>query len=306
MANKLPTDEFTNKAKLVHGDKYDYSNVEYVNSKTKVKIICPEHGEFEQIPNNHLNGANCYLCGRKAINNHNTGNVNIFIHEALKLYGDKYNYSLVKYVNSKTKVKIICPIHGEFEQTPDNHIRSGGCNYCGQNTTTTKNSNNINIFIDMSNKKHNFIYDYSNVNYKNNHTKVNIICKTHGEFKQRPNDHLKGVGCPICNNSKGEMKIRLFLEENNIRFNTQYRFSDCKNIRPLPFDFYLPEHNICIEFNGRQHYEPLEHFGGIINFKKQQINDKIKYNFCKSSNISLIIINYRDINNINKILSKSF
>ena len=116
------------------------------------------------------------------------------------------------------------------------------------------------------------------------------MCPLHGIFNQVASNHLTGQGCPICKESKGEKEIREFLTTNNVKFNHQHKFKDCKNILPLPFDFYLPEHNTCIEFNGRQHYEPIDYFGGVNGFKSTQFRDKIKYDYCKNNKITLFII----------------
>jgi superfamily II DNA or RNA helicase len=122
---RLTTEEFIAKAKAVHGDKFDYSKVKYVNSETKVTIVCPIHGEFEQTPVSHLSGNGCSLCSRKKKHT-----LDRFIEMANKIHGDKYDYTKVNYVNNKTKVTIICPKHGEFEQTPQNHLKGKGCSCC--------------------------------------------------------------------------------------------------------------------------------------------------------------------------------
>ena len=159
-------------------------------------------------------------------------------------------------------------------------------------------------FITKSNLIHNNKYDYSLVNYENSSSKIKIICPVHGIFEQTSSEHLHGSGCPTCNDSKGERKISKYLSEHEIKFEKQMKFQNCKNINLLPFDFYLPEQNICIEFDGRQHYEIIEYFGGEQKLKYTQHNDQIKNDFCKNNNIQLIRIKYdEDINNIlnNKI-----
>ena len=123
---KLSTEEWIQKAKKVHGDKYDYSKVKYYNAHTKVCIICPIHGEFWQTPASHLMGNACPKCGGKT-----KLNTDKFIHRAKEIHGDKYDYSKVEYINATTKVCIICPIHGEFWQTPAKHLSGKGCKKCG-------------------------------------------------------------------------------------------------------------------------------------------------------------------------------
>jgi hypothetical protein len=282
MSRKLTTKEFIDKSRVIHGDIYDYSKVDYVGGRGKIDIVCPKHGVFTQRASAHKSGQGCPIC--------NTMNRRCVLSEVLKeaksIHNDKYDYSLIReYKTSNTKIPIICPKHGKFTITSHHHINRGqGCGEC--------KSLGLNGFLDKANEKHGDTYDYTLVDYVNNKTKVTIICPTHGEFKQRPSDHMFGCGCPICNESLGEKSIRLFLEQNNIMFIPQHRFGDCKNIKPLPFDFYLPEHNVCVEFNGKQHYEIVNHFGGSVKFIQRKINDDIKREYCVNNNIHLIIIKY--------------
>jgi hypothetical protein len=153
--------------------------------------------------------------------------------------------------------------------------------------------------------KHYNFYDYSLVDYIDFKTKIKIICPKHNIFEQLPYEHLRGKGCSICNESKGEKEIRNILINKKINFIPQHKFSDCKHINKLPFDFYLPDYNVCIEYHGLQHYEPIKWFGGQIVFDKLIKRDKIKENYCILNNIKLIIIPYRKniFNIINKVLN---
>jgi len=117
---------FIEKSKVIHNDKFDYSLVEYVNSHSKVKIICPVHGEFTQTPHSHLSGRDCLKCKYLSF----TSNTEDFISKAKLVHNDKYDYSLVNYINSRTKVNFICPVHGEFEQLPHSHLVGCGCSKC--------------------------------------------------------------------------------------------------------------------------------------------------------------------------------
>lgn len=285
---RLTTEQFIEKAKKLHSNKYDYSLTEYKNRRSEVKIICPIHGEFTQIADYHLTGRGCDKCGGTY-----TKTTKEFIKIANKIHNNKYNYSLVEYKNNFKKVKIICPKHGIFIQSPSNHINHKSiypkCNNIQRSENMTLTTND---FIEKANIVHENTYDYSLVDYKNSHKKISIICKKHGIFKQTPNNHLRGKGCSICNESKGEKIIKKFLKENGIRFIPQKRFKKCKNILPLPFDFYLPEYNTCIEYNGIQHYKVFDYFGGIEKFNKNEKNFNIKMNFCDENNIKLIVIKY--------------
>jgi len=288
----LNTEEFITKSKEIHGDKYDYSLVEYKNNKTKIKIICPKHGMFEQMAGSHLNGYNCSKCSIDE-----SRKKDIFINKSILKYNNKYDYSLVDYKRTDKLVKIICPKHGIFEQTPTLHLKKG-CQICEGNMKL--NTGQIKIIF---NKIHNNKYDYSLVDYKNNKTKIKIICPKHGIFEQRPMSHKVGNGCPKCRYSKGEKEITNLLNQKEIKFVYNKRFQDCKDINELPFDFYLPNENICIEYDGIQHYESNCFFGGDKRLKEQRKKDKIKTDYCKDKNIYLIRIRYdEDIKDKLKII----
>ncbi|MEN6290519.1 MAG: hypothetical protein ABFD07_00680, partial [Methanobacterium sp.] len=218
--------------------------------------------------------------------------VNTFINISKSVHGNKYNYSLVNYINNNTKVKIICPEHGEFEQTPKNHMNGCECVVCSYEKRSHNKKSNTEIFINKAKQIHNDKYKYDITNYDSVFKKVKIECPLHGEFEQNPNNHLNGQGCPKCKESKGEKVIRELLLGYNIKFKPQHRFKDCRDIRPLPFDFYLPDYNICIEFHGQQHYNPINYWGGRKGFEKQTKRDLIKKNYCKNNNIKLIVIRY--------------
>lgn len=290
-------EKFIEKVKSVHGNKYDYSKVEYKNAKTKVCIICPEHGEFWQTPDNHINQKQgCPICRYIKSSSKIRKPLEEFIKKAKEIHGDKYDYSKVEYKNSKIKVCIICPEHGEFWQAPDKHIlRKQGCPSCYGNK-----KKNIYEFIDESVKVHGNKYDYNKSIYKNNNTPLIITCKLHGDFLQRPKDHLKGQGCPHCNQSKLENEIEQFLTKNNINFIHQYNivFLDKQKL-----DFYLPEYNIGIECQGIQHFKPIDFAGkgkqwAEIKFYDDLKRDKEKYEKCNNNGILLLY--FTDRKNIEK------
>ena len=162
--------QFIEKANKYHHNKYDYSLVNYINSITKIKIICPIHGEFEQIPKGHLKGG-CKLCGIMQIKNKKLKSNNDFITKSIIKHDNKYNYTISDYKGAHNKLKIICPTHGEFEQTPNNHLKGHGCPHC------TYNLSNTETFIKRAKLIHNNKYDYSKVIYTNNKSDITIICK---------------------------------------------------------------------------------------------------------------------------------
>jgi len=291
MSKKLTTKEFIKKAECAHNYKYDYSLLNYINSKTKINIICLTHGIFNQVAASHLHGQGCPKCNGK---NKTTKDI---ITEFKKIHKNKYNYLFVEYKGAYNKVKILCPIHGFFEQSPNGHLDGHGCSKCGKSENITTK-----IFIKRSEIIHNYKFDYSLSYYKNINTKVKIICPIHGIFEQVPKLHMRGFGCKNCNESKGEKTIDIILKKVGIKSIRQHSFKDCRNKLPLPYDFYLPELNTCIEFQGIQHYESVKLFGGEPALIECKIRDDIKEKYCNKNNINLIKIKHDD--NIEKILKE--
>lgn len=296
---KLSKECFIKKSNETHGHRYDYSLVEYVNNRTKVKILCQQHGSFLQTPDHHMRGFGCSKCSNKK-----RLTTEEFIDKSKIIHEDKYDYSLVNYVNSRTKVKIVCPTHGLFEKNSDSHIiQKQGCPECSKIERFNKKRMTKEIFIHKSRKIHGDKYIYDNVIYgENNKTKINIICPKHGIFNTKPNNHLMGYGCPTCSSSKGELVVLNYLSDNNILNIRQHVFYNCKDKRQLRFDFYLPKYNMCLEYDGEQHFKPLTFFGGETGLIDRKIKDKIKNEFCLKHNIKLIRIKYDD--NILEILNK--
>lgn len=285
MSKKFTTEEFIEKARKVHGDKYDYSKVEYIDSVTKVNIICPLHGEFMQAPTEHLRGRECKECAKIKGAKAHTKNTEQFVNQSIQIHGHKYDYSKVKYKNVETEVCIICPKHGEFWQIPHNHLSGCGCKKCRTEKIIQSRLSNTEDFIVKANKIHNKRYDYSKVCYTYSNKKVCIICHLHGEFWQTPNTHLRGNGCPFCNVSHLENSVKVLLESNNISFESQKRF-EWLGLQAL--DFYIPSKNIAIECQGIQHFEVTKHFGGEKKFFETQNRDQNKLSLCQKHNIKLL------------------
>ena len=279
------TNEFIEDSRKVWGYKYDYSLVDYKGSYTEV-IIKFKGKEYLQTPSQHLSGYKC----EKA----NIKNTSDFIKKSIEKYGNKYDYSLVEYKGIQENVKIL--YNGiVYEQKASNHLYSSGLI---ENSTKIKTNGQ---FILESNQVHDNNFSYEKTKYINNHKKVIITCPTHGDFKQTPKSHIDGLGCPNCIETKGVKKIANFLTENNILFESQKKFEDCRNILPLPFDFYIKDFRTCIEFDGVQHFT----HGLIDNFNTLKINDKIKNDYCEDNYINLIRIKYNQIEDIEYILEKS-
>ena len=191
MARKLTTDEYIKRAIEVHGGKYDYSKVDYQTNNTKVTIICKKHGEFTQRANDHLSGRGCKKCANDRL----SYSTEEFIKKVKEVHGGKYDYSKVDYQTNNTKVTIICKKHGEFTQRAIDHLSNKGCPKCAGNYRPSTEE-----FIKKVKEVHGNKYDYSKVDYKTCRTKITIICKKHGEFRQWAGNHSDGQGCPKCAN----------------------------------------------------------------------------------------------------------
>ncbi len=302
---KITTETFKEKAALVHGDRYNYSLVDYNGCYSKVKIICALHGEFSQTASRHLSGAGCILCQFQQCSLTKSGNLQDFIKISQEVHNGFFSYEKTEYIKSNIPVIITCPIHGDFKQTPAAHKRGSICPQCSRDKHSAASTLTTEEFVAKANLMHNFTYDYSSTEYKNSKTPIDIICKDHGLFTTYPQYHTsRGIGCPECldlsnNKSKGENFIISFLSEKNITYETEKVFEDCRNPETgwkLRFDFYIVDLNILIEYDGKQHFEPIKYWGGDELFEKIKHRDSIKNEYCERKGINLLRIPYnRDI-----------
>jgi hypothetical protein len=216
---RLTTEKFIIQAKAVHGDKYDYSLVEYTLKQNKIKIICPEHGVFEQRAGQHKNGSDCPRCALGKRGKKRTKTTEQFIEEAKAVHGDKYDYSLVEYTGCFNKVKIICSKHGEFEQAPNDHKKGSNCPLCARRSITQQE------FIAKAQSVHGDRYGYSLVEYRGVKTKVKIICPEHGPFEQAPRLHLEGDVCKLCSDQARRKTTEQFIKEAKAVHGDKYDYS---------------------------------------------------------------------------------
>ena len=280
--------EFVEKAKKVHGEIYDYSKVNYINSQTKILIKCNKCGkEFWQTPNKHLMGRGCPSCNRGV-----KMSLKEFIEKADKVHNNKYDYSKVEFENGRDFITIICPKHGEFKQQANSHLSGHGCPICAIEKNSDKKRLSIEDFIEKAKKVHKDKYIYSKVDYKTAKDKVCIICPKHGEFWQEAFSHLQGHGCPICDAeiNVSETKLYDFINSNlDCEVNREYKPSW---LNGKSIDIYIPSLKIGIEYQGIQHFEPVDYFGGVKRFIKNCKNDKDKYKECKDNGVKLYYFSY--------------
>lgn len=281
---------FIGKARQVHGRKYDYSKVEYVRALKKICIVCPKHGPWLQTPNNHLHGYGCSRCKSEALRATFVHKKADFIKRAKSVHGARYTYP-GGYVGSHIPIRIRCRIHGEFEQVPATHLSGRGCPECGRQKIREMKSSNHAEFVQKARAVHGGKYRYPDP-YKRAILHMDVECPKHGLFRVTPNNHLRGHACPVCSESIGERTIARALEKLSLPYIREKKFADCRDKRPLRFDFWLPKKNTLIEFDGRQHHEPYALFGGLKMFKITKRRDRIKSAYARQKGIRLIRIKY--------------
>lgn len=300
MPKKYTKNEVLERLYKINGNNFNYDLISFTKFSDKVKIICNKCGkEFEQRLNSHLLGQKCPYCAGKHITKED------ILYKFKAIHKNNYTYFDFQYKNKKQKIDIKCNKCGNiFKQRINVHLMGCGCRKCGTLKTAKQCSYSNETFLKKAKDIHGEKYEYPDLNYKNEYTKILIYCLKCGKyFYQDPHHHLKGCGCPYCKKSKGENKIKKFLEENEINYEFQKKFKDCRDKKVLPFDFYLPDYNMCIEYQGEQHYiSGIKYF---INFTKSkekaieklkllQKHDKIKKKYCKKNNIKLLEIKYNE------------
>jgi very-short-patch-repair endonuclease len=298
--SKLTQEQFLEKCRSIHGDRYNYSKFIYTNAKTKSIMICSIHGEFLMNSHEHFKGSGCPKCKGKGLTTKERIDQLVIIHKNF------YSYSKFIYSGNKNIITVICPEHGEFSICYNAHYNGQGCYQCYiKNNKHTKEH-----YVDIANNIHNFKYDYSKFTGVGQTTKGVIICPTHGEFEQTFNVHIvQKSGCPICSESKGEKIIRVWLEANNIEYECQKMFKDITD-RKFKFDFYIPSSSTVIEYDGVGHYQIIKRSKNqtknISNFIECVVNDYDKNDICNKNGINIIRIPYWELDNIDTILNQNF
>lgn len=278
-------EDFIRLSTEVHRGQYDYSLVGYKNHYTTVTVVCLDHGPFKCMPTLHLKGNGCTLCQ----------NFNSFVEKARSLYGDKFDYDKSTYVNNKSKVRITCRSHGDFWILPGELTRQRAdtgiqprCPVCHFESRRLS----LEEVIKKSKKIHGSAYGYDKLilgqTLKERAIFYCIKCLAY--FTQKPSDHLRGSGCPKCCESKHERLITLWLQTTEYKFESQKIFPDLRYKLPLKCDFYIEKLNLIIEFDGIQHFEPVDAWGGVEKFPIAQARDLQKNNYCTEKRINLLRI----------------
>ena len=312
---------FIKKATKIHGKIYSYDKTKYVNNKEKIIIVCNKHGEFITTPSSHINQkTGCPKC-RKNKGSHNRIRNEEFIEKATKIHGNTYDYSKTLYTGMHNPIKVICKIHGEFTQSKAlNHLTNEfNCPQC-LNIRLKEHTESTKITYDEAVKKvknihRDFIEIHDFSNYKNNDSKITFICNKntkHGTWEASLHSvtgrgNKGATGCPICKMSHGERKILFWLRDNQIEHKWQYRVKKPNSNKKsfYIYDFFLPKLKMLIEFDGRQHFEAIEAWGGQKSLEKNIKNDKEKTKYAKELKLSMLRISYKNIKKINEILEKN-
>lgn len=289
MPKKKTQEEFVNELKETHPNLTVLGT--YIGDKKYVEVRCNIHSHtFMTKPNWLHHGANCQKCyddRRSKILRKSPSQVLL---DFRQVHGYKYTYPHLEeeYKSNKSKLTIVCPIHGEFKQTANQHLRGRGCPKCADAKNGLKKRLTTEEFIKKAQAKHGDKYDYSLVEYETTDTPIKIICKIHGEFSQKPSIHLDGCGCPKCQQSHLETIVEKVLKENSIEYIPQYK--NDRLIGRKSVDFYLPKYKIAIECQGIQHFKEVERFGGEESLNETVRRDIAKFNELTDNGINVIYI----------------
>jgi very-short-patch-repair endonuclease len=221
---RVTTKAFIEKARRVHGDRYDYSKVDYRNARTKVTVSCREHGDFQQTPDSHGRGIGCPTCGHVVTGKKRRLSQDEFIEKARAVHGELYDYSATHYSSSESPVEIRCLGHGVFRQAPNNHLYGRGCPQCGRERTARSHQLTTEKFVAEARAVHGGRYDYAVTEYVGSEKKVDISCRLHGIFRQIPSSHLQGVGCPRCAGNL-QMTTAAFIEKARLLHGDRYDYA---------------------------------------------------------------------------------
>jgi hypothetical protein len=295
MGKKLTTQKIIKRFKNIHGSIYDYSLVNYQGDSKKVKIICKIHGMFEQQPGAHIRQRQgCPKCGNiKAGKSQQIGDSE-FIKRIEKVFGtDAFDYSKLDYQGAHKDVILICKKCGNVEaKAPSVWYLGFGCLKCRPKQRNPKQITKEQ-FLERAKKVHDSKYDYNKVKYTTLYDEVEIVCPKHGSFYQKPTIHIHAKSnCPECNITKGEEAISIWLNNRGIKYIFQHKIKIDNSYHY--YDFYLPDHNMLIEYNGLQHYKPITFFGGEKGFEYLKQRDKTKEKYCLDNKINLLILSYKD------------
>lgn len=287
--SRLSQESFILKATERHAGKYLYDKVVYRDSHSRVIITCPIHGDFKQLPYQHLNGHGCKKCATELTREKESISLDQFIERARACHTIQYDYSKVAFTGAHSTVRIICPIHGEFKQVVNTHLRGADCPKCAYAQNALKRTKPLEKFVEDAKRVHGDKYDYSQTVYLGAKKKVAIRCKKHNMiFWQKPNAHLNGNGCPICAQSRLEADVLRMLKFQRIVFEVEKTFDWLVYKGNLFLDFFLPEYSVAIECQGEQHFHACDYYGGESAYRVTKQRDEQKRRLCEEHGIRVL------------------
>ena len=294
----MTRDEFIKEARSIHGNDFEYDKVPYTEIYTTnhIDVYCNKCKEYYRVKVwHHIRAKQKHF---KCFTRPHALNTELFITKSKKVHGDKFGYDKVNYVDSVKTVTILCKACGEYyEQRPTFHMAGKGHGMCKFNQRGYDNE----YFISKAKEIHGDKYDYSKTDYVHSLKPVTVTCKKHGDFSIIAGEHIRerGAGCSVCISSTGERSIAKILKRNNVKFVEQFRFEGTR----YRYDFYLPELNVLVEYDGQLHYIAVDYFGGVKTLERIQYNDNIKNALASSYNIPLVRIGYMNFNMLENTLT---
>lgn len=287
MAKRKTQKEFELEMYNLVGNEYTFLG-EYKNSNTPVEVRHNKCGETYKIsPSNFKRGKGCKKCNYHLIYSHKVKDNSVFIKEVYDKVGDSYVF-LQDYINTNTPIKVKHKSCGNvYNVAPRDFLKGSRCAKCFYESTKMSQKEWNNTVNKLVNGEYIFLEDY-----KGNGVNISVKHKTCGNiYKVKPNNFITGHRCPKCNTSIGENLVSKYLDNNKINYNVQHTFKDLKGKKGyLKYDFYLPEYGVLIEYNGIQHYKPIEFFGGVEVFKNTLKRDSIKKEYALKHNYKFIEI----------------
>jgi hypothetical protein len=305
--NIITEKDFLKRSKQKFKQQFDYSRMTYIDYYKSINLVCTIHNKsFNISPIKHIHNktGGCPICGKERYNKARSMPLEKFIRLANEIHKNKYDYSKVDYRGIKHHVTIICPIHGEFIKSPMHHLAGQGCKLCSNEKKAKQHILPFETFEKRAKAIFGDRYDYKNCEYTRITAPITLVCSQHGKFTVNAKEHLNGQHCPLCRGiSKGELQIVTVLHKYNIAFEREKKFDDLKNIKPLRFDFYLPDYNLCLEYMGIQHYKVRPKFRMTVDsLRNIQKRDKLKEKYCMDNNINYMKIAYYDYKKIEQLL----
>lgn len=291
MSRKKTPEEYYNECKYKG---LDLPIEDYINAHMKIKHVCSKGHIYEQTPHRHLSGNGCPMCNKERLKTNNPNKR--WNMKKMYDYCKENNLDLPKdgqeYTNLNAKYIYICPKHGEYYQVWKVHKNGHLCKKCSLDKLSSKFSKGYYTYLEDCKTK-GLDLPLGIEDYVNAKTIIHHRCKICGYiYSQIPNAHLNGQGCPVCNESHGERYISNYLDNHSIKYIPQKKFHDLKDKNYLSYDFYLPDYTILIEYQGKQHYDSIDYFGGDSKFKNQQYHDKLKREYAKDNGYKLLELHY--------------